>query len=141
MKKTILTLTLLSSLTFATEKPITVTERAWLIDNKMEKQIDFVTNTELKKMIEKDSIVLIDLRDPDIWKDGVIEAKRLVKYPQDYLIVKYLKPISNNYDRKKTDFVVYCQTNERSILAARRLKELGFTNMRYLEGGYEKWGK
>lgn len=141
MKKTILTLTLLSSLTFATEKPITVTERAWLIDNKIEKQIDFVTNTELKKMIEKDSIVLIDLRDPDIWKDGVIEAKRLVKYPQDYLVVKYLKPISNNYDWKKTDFVVYCQTNERSILAARRLKELGFTNMRYLEGGYEKWGK
>ncbi len=141
MKKTILTLTLLSSLAFATERPITVTERAWLMDNKIEKQIDFVTHTELKKMIEKDSIVLIDLRNPDIWKDGVIEAKRLVKYPQDYLIVKYIKPISSNYDWKKTDFIVYCQSNERSILAARRLKELGFTNMRYLEGGYDKWVK
>jgi len=141
MKKTLLVLAMAVTVLSSKEAALTPKEIAWLIDEKESKKTKSVSQIELKKMIKEDSIVLIDLRDPKMWDDGVIEAKRLIKYPQDYLIVKYLKPISEKYDWKKTEFVVYCQSADRSLLAAKRLKELGFTHMKYLEGGYEKWSK
>jgi rhodanese-related sulfurtransferase len=35
--------------------------------------------------------------------------------------------------------VVYCKRNGRASLAARTLADLGYTNVKYLEGGFEAW--
>jgi rhodanese-related sulfurtransferase len=43
---------------------------------------------------------------------------------------------------KKTDaFLVYCALEPRSVFATARLKELGFTNVKYLQKGFKNWSK
>jgi len=40
---------------------------------------------------------------------------------------------------KDDSFVVYCTIEPRVILATKRLKNLGFTNVKYLKGGLKTW--
>jgi rhodanese-related sulfurtransferase len=89
-------------------------------------------------LIKKGSVILLDIRDPDEWENGVIKADKLVKISRGFLEVKYPKLILNNY-KKEDAYIVYCAIEPRSILAASRLKELGFTNVTYLKGGYKNW--
>lgn len=37
------------------------------------------------------------------------------------------------------EIVVYCKKGKRSVLAADNLKKLGYSNVKYLEGGWKKW--
>ena len=39
----------------------------------------------------------------------------------------------------ETPIVLYCQTGLRSMLAAKALKDLGYSNVVNLQGGYQKW--
>jgi molybdopterin/thiamine biosynthesis adenylyltransferase/rhodanese-related sulfurtransferase len=64
--------------------------------------------------------VVIDVRDPDEYRDGHIEAA--VPDPA-------------------TPVVLYCQTGLRSMLAAKALRDLGYTNVINLQGGYQKWAQ
>lgn len=100
--------------------------------------VEGISAEEVKQLIQKDSVILIDVRDPDEWEKGTIEAKHLVKISRGFLEVKYPKLILEQYT-KKDPFVVYCALEPRSILAASRLKELGFENVKYLEGGLKNW--
>ena len=40
---------------------------------------------------------------------------------------------------KDDKIVVYCGVEPRAILASKTLKDLGFTNVSYLKGGYFNW--
>jgi len=40
-----------------------------------------------------------------------------------------------------TPVVLYCQTGLRSLLAAKALKDLGYSNVINLQGGYQKWAQ
>lgn len=99
-----------------------------------------VNAADLSSMIEKESVVLIDVRDPNEWEKGAIETKQLVQISRGFLEVKYPKLILKKYN-KDDNFVVYCAIEPRSVLAASRLKELGFTNVSYLKGGLKNWSK
>lgn len=99
-----------------------------------------VTADETKQMIKKGDVVLIDVRNPNEWKKGVIKAKNLVKISRGFMEIKYPKLILKKYS-KNDHFVVYCGIVPRAILAANRLKELGFTNVTYLKGGIQNWEK
>lgn len=102
--------------------------------------VEGVSAKELKNLIKKDAVILIDVRDPDEWKKGTIDAKYLVKISRGFLEVKYPKLILEKYN-KKDPFVVYCALEPRSVLAASRLKELGFKNVKYLKGGLKEYNK
>ncbi len=44
------------------------------------------------------------------------------------------------YEPLKTDLIiVYCKKGKRGILAAATLKKMGYTNVKYLDGGFKKW--
>lgn len=103
------------------------------------KSVSAVTQLELKEMIEKDDdIVLLDVRNPNEWKKNTIKAKNIVKISRGFLEVKYQKLILNKYN-KNDNFIVYCALEPRSVFAAKRLKELGFKNVRYLKSGLIGW--
>ena len=99
-----------------------------------------VNAANLNSMIQKDSVILIDVRDPNEWKKGAIDSKQLVQISRGFLEVKYPKLILKKYN-KNDKFVVYCAIEPRSVLAANRLKELGFTDVVYLKGGMKNWTK
>ena len=137
MKKIILLITIASSLLFA--GPTLTPEVKQLLSKAKEKE-DGVSAEDLRKMLKKDSIVLIDVRNQNEWAKGTIKSNKLVKITRGLLEIKYPKLILSKYS-KDDHFVVYCALEPRSVFAASRLKELGFKHVRYLKGGYKHWNK
>jgi len=39
----------------------------------------------------------------------------------------------------KSKLLLYCRTEDRSVLAADNLKKMGYINVYYLKGGYQSW--
>src|SRR5229473_7861607 len=79
--------------------------------------------------------VVIDVRDPDEYRDGHIEAASNIS--RGFLEFR----IGGTVSDPKTPVVLYCQTGLRSVLAAKQLKELGYENVINLQGGYQKWAQ
>src|SRR5882724_3323065 len=77
--------------------------------------------------------VVIDVRDPDEYRDGHIEAATNIS--RGFLEFRIAGAVSD----PSTPIVLYCQTGLRSVLAARQLKELGYQTVINLQGGYQKW--
>jgi len=88
----------------------------------------------LKARLDRgERLVLIDVRDPDEYRDGYIESA--VNISRGFLEFRVGTAVSDPH----TPIVLYCQTGLRSVLAAKALKDLGFTNVTNLGGGYQKW--
>jgi adenylyltransferase/sulfurtransferase len=79
--------------------------------------------------------VVIDVRDPDEYRDGHIEAAANIS--RGFLEFRIGTAVSD----PATPIVLYCQTGLRSILAAKALKELGYQTVINLQGGYQKWAQ
>jgi sulfur-carrier protein adenylyltransferase/sulfurtransferase len=82
-----------------------------------------------------DPVTVIDVRDPDEYRDGHIEAATNIS--RGFLEFR----IAGAVPDPKTPVVLYCQTGLRSVLAARQLKELGYEHVINLAGGYAKWAQ
>ncbi len=88
----------------------------------------------LKARLDRgEQLALIDVRDPDEYRDGYIEPA--VNISRGFLEFRIGTAVSD----PNTPVVLYCQTGLRSMLAAKALKELGFTNVTNLTGGYQRW--
>ena len=89
---------------------------------------------ELKKRIDSgEPLVLIDVRDPDEYRDGYIEPAMNIS--RGFLEFR----IGTAATDPAAPIVLYCQTGLRSVLAGKVLKELGFPNVINLAGGYQRW--
>jgi len=89
---------------------------------------------DLKKRVEGgEPLVLIDVRDPDEYRDGYIEPA--VNISRGFLEFR----IGTAATDPAVPIVLYCQTGLRSVLAGRVLKDLGFPNVINLAGGYQRW--
>jgi molybdopterin/thiamine biosynthesis adenylyltransferase/rhodanese-related sulfurtransferase len=86
-----------------------------------------------KRLASPDPPILIDVRDPDEYRDGHIEGATNVS--RGFLEFRIGSVVP---DPTRT-VVLYCQTGLRSILAGKVLKELGYPNVINLQGGYQKW--
>jgi len=76
---------------------------------------------------------LIDVREPDEHAQGMIPGT--LHIPRGYLELR----IERSVPDRQTAVVVYCASGTRSVLAARSLTELGYTNVRSLAGGFTGW--
>jgi molybdopterin/thiamine biosynthesis adenylyltransferase/rhodanese-related sulfurtransferase len=86
-----------------------------------------------RRLAAGEPIVLIDVRDPDEYRDGYIEPATNVS--RGFLEFR----IGSVAGDPQTPLVLYCQSGLRSMLAARALKDLGYANVVSLQGGYQKW--
>jgi adenylyltransferase/sulfurtransferase len=78
-------------------------------------------------------VVIIDVRDPDEYRDGHIEEAPNIS--RGFLEFRIAGAVSD----PTTPIVLYCQSGLRSMLAARALRDLGYANVINLQGGYQKW--
>src|SRR2546425_3713166 len=78
-------------------------------------------------------VVVIDVRDPDEYRDGHLEAATNIS--RGFLEFRVGTAVTD----PSTPIVLYCQTGLRSVLAAKALKELGYATVINLQGGYQKW--
>jgi molybdopterin/thiamine biosynthesis adenylyltransferase/rhodanese-related sulfurtransferase len=76
---------------------------------------------------------VIDVREPDEHAQGMIPGT--VHIPRGFLELRIERAVP---DRAQT-VVLYCASGTRSVLAARSLAELGYTDVRSLAGGFTGW--
>ncbi len=91
-----------------------------------------VTSEECRRLAAAGAVV-IDVREPDEWLDGILPDAHLV--PRGTLE----KEIGNATGDPDRTVCVYCATGNRSLLAAMTLQQMGYTDVRSLAGGYARW--
>jgi molybdopterin/thiamine biosynthesis adenylyltransferase/rhodanese-related sulfurtransferase len=91
---------------------------------------------DLQRRIEAgEPVSVIDVRDPDEYRDGHIEPATNIS--RGFLEFR----IGSAVPDPKSTVVLYCQSGMRSVLAAKALKDLGYSNVINLQGGYQKWAQ
>tara|TARA_B100000575_G_C22983956_1_gene567611 strand:- start:385 stop:783 length:399 start_codon:yes stop_codon:yes gene_type:complete len=104
-----------------------------------QKKIQTISPSEVKNLIEKKEITLIDVRDiRELWKEGTIENSKHI--PRGMLEF-WLDPESSYYKANKIQdikkMVLFCALGWRSALATKSLLEMGFKNVAHVDGGFE----
>ena len=101
--------------------------------------IETLSPNEVKKLLEKNEITLIDVRDiRELWKEGTIENS--IHIPRGMLEF-WLDPNSTYFKENKIkDFkkmVFYCALGFRSALATKAMSDMGFKNVANASGGFD----
>jgi len=104
-----------------------------------QKNIETLNSDEIKKLLEKNEITLIDVRDiRELWKEGTIENSKHI--PRGMLEF-WLDPESTYYQNNKIQnikkMVLFCALGWRSALATKSLVEMGFKNVAHVDGGFD----
>ena len=108
-----------------------------------QKKIQTLSTSEVKSLIDKKEITLIDVRDiRELWKEGTI--KDSIHIPRGMLEF-WMDPQSPYYQEKKIgdikNIVLFCALGFRSALATKALKEMGFDNVSNANGGFDSLKK
>ena len=103
------------------------------------KNIKTLSPSEVKNLIEKKEITLIDVRDiRELWKEGTIENSKHI--PRGMLEF-WLDPNSSYYQENKIKdskkMVLFCALGFRSALATKALTDMGFKNVANASGGFD----
>ncbi|MBD1138483.1 rhodanese-like domain-containing protein [Pelagibacterales bacterium SAG-MED41] len=104
-----------------------------------QKKIQTLNPNEVKELLEKKEITLIDVRDiRELWKEGTIENSKHI--PRGMLEF-WLDPESTYYQANKIQnikkMVLFCALGWRSALATKSLVEMGFKNVAHVNGGFD----
>ena len=104
-----------------------------------QKKIQTLNSKEVKELLEKKEITLIDVRDiRELWKEGTIENSKHI--PRGMLEF-WLDPESTYYQANKIEnvkkMVLFCALGWRSALATKSLLEMGFKNVAHVNGGFD----
>ena len=107
------------------------------------KSIETLNSDEVKQLVEKNQITLIDIRDiRELWKEGTIENSKHI--PRGMLEF-WLDPESSYYKANKIKdlkkMVLFCALGFRSALATKSLVEMGFQNVAHVAGGFDAMKK
>ncbi|MGB7445239.1 MAG: rhodanese-like domain-containing protein [Coleofasciculaceae cyanobacterium] len=98
---------------------------------KLVEKLQTVDAQTLKKLLEQDSITLVDVREPSEYAGEHISGARLIPLSR-------FEPaeIANNSNQQ---LVLYCQTGNRSRQAAQKLFAIGWSKVSHLQGGLNAW--
>ena len=99
-----------------------------------------VDANDLVKM-QKQGIVVIDIRTPQEWKDrGIIKgAKTIEFFKADGSVdfVGFMKKFTKYVKNSKQPFILYCAHANRSKVVGKLFDQLGIENVYELKGGIE----
>ncbi|MBN9683234.1 MULTISPECIES: molybdopterin-synthase adenylyltransferase MoeB [unclassified Corallococcus] len=101
--------------------------------SEVKKEIREVSHEHVHRLLGSGSKVkLVDVREADEYAGGRLPGA--VHIPRGYLELR----IEEKADRDE-ELVLYCAGGTRSALAARTLREMGYTRVSSLAGGYNRW--
>ncbi len=104
---------------------------------------DPINVEDLKNVIDTGTMYLIlDVREPNEHDPGYIPGS--VNLPRGIIEFNIAKTAywesKDLYEPFKNDLIiVYCKKGKRGIMAAATLEKMGYTNVKYLEGGFKQW--
>ncbi len=82
---------------------------------------------------KNDSALIIDVRDPNEWQDGIVPGALLISRGT------LEKEIVKHAGDHQTTIFLYCATGNRSLLAAVTLQSMGYSDVQSIEGGFAAW--
>jgi len=83
-------------------------------------------------------LILIDVREPEEYASGYINAHNNLTIPRGKLEFMAIKKIAEVYGTD-ANIVTYCLKGPRGSLAGYQLKKMGFKNVKNLKGGILNW--
>lgn len=93
-----------------------------------------VTVDDVKARLENGQRpVLLDVREREEYREGHLEGA--LALPRGFLEMRVEEAVPD----KATPVVAYCAGGVRSLIAARTLKEMGYTDVSSMAGGYTAW--
>lgn len=98
-------------------------------------EIKSITTSELKVLLAKEKIQLLDVRRAQETKKGVIETAIFANYYNANFYLKATKQLNKN-----KPVYIYCRSGSRSAKASKILQEQGYKTYNVI-GGYDKWKK
>lgn len=97
-------------------------------------QVPEVSPDDVKTRLAADAKpVVLDVREKEEYRQGFIPGA--VSIPRGFLEMRVEEAVPD----KTAPVVAYCAGGTRSLLAGRILKELGYTNVVSMRGGYQAW--
>jgi rhodanese-related sulfurtransferase len=106
-------------------------------------EIPVISVDEAQRRLREENAVVIDVRDAaDIAATGIIADAHPVSlgtllYKADHsLPEEWRDPVFNDRDRQ---IITICGIGAMASIAAKELKDLGYTNVAILEGGIQGW--
>ena len=90
---------------------------------------------EAAETLMREADAVIDVREPDEYQSGHIPGA--INIPRGLLEFR----LSNSPELAARDLnvMLYCKTSGRAALAARILADMGYLQVRSIEGGYDAW--
>ncbi|EMO0276873.1 sulfurtransferase [Pseudomonas aeruginosa] len=90
---------------------------------------------EAAETLMREADAVIDVREPDEYQSGHIPGA--INIPRGLLEFR----LSNSPELAARDLnvILYCKTSGRAALAARSLADMGYLQVRSIEGGYDAW--
>ena len=90
---------------------------------------------EAAETLMREADAVIDVREPDEYQSGHIPGA--INIPRGLLEFR----LSNSPELAAPDLnvMLYCKTSGRAALAARSLADMGYLQVRSIEGGYDAW--
>jgi rhodanese-related sulfurtransferase len=88
-----------------------------------------------RKELDAGTVTWIDVREPSEHATGVARGAKLLPMRQ---LDKRWSEIPND---PKRPVVLICNTQNRSSAVQKFLRESGFTNVRYVQGGMSEWNR
>ena len=124
------------------EDPIFYSDASMFVEE-AKSSVEGLTVQGVKTVLDTASYYLIlDVREPNEYHPGYItDAVNLPRGILEFNIGNE-KFWENKmaYQPLKEDLIfVYCKKGSRAILAAQTLQQMGFTNVKYIIGGFKKW--
>lgn len=90
---------------------------------------------ELTQLKNEKKAIVIDVRTPAEWQQGVIAGADLFI---DYNGANFKQQIAK-LDKSKT-YIIYCRSGGRSAGASQVMSDAGFKNVINMQGGISSWG-
>ena len=102
--------------------------------SQVKKQIKEVDIYQVKSEVDqRQPVTLVDIRELDEVTQGFIPGAKHI--PRGFLELR----IEDTQPKRDSEIVLYCAGGVRSVLAARTLQEMGYTNVSSMIGGFGAW--
>ncbi len=96
---------------------------------------DAVSLDEARKALESGSTLVFDVREPDEHAAGVAAGARLLPMSQ---LARRMSEIPKD---PAQPVMLICRTQNRSSASLKAMREKGYTNVRYVQGGMSEWAR
>ena len=105
----------------------------FFINCNSQEDVKSVSTQELKELLSKEKVQLMDVRTPAEINEGAIETATFA----NYFDADFKEKAALQLDKSKPVYL-YCRSGKRSVKASKILKENGYEVYNVL-GGYNKW--